>query len=581
MVKTADATSTVTRATETLADRPVESAAATPLVTPLRPSTPRDKPPLVIAPPTSRPARAFGIDLEPVNRAIARAIAGNVGSAPPSPGTYVVRDGGQERHLTASLIDAHDLAPVPLDGLAYAYALRDEDQAYQGMLFDLGGTTYFAKRAALYGMERAGYLRSQYENARATISKGLAGQSDVVSAKVSINGYAIALDDGTRLAYDEKATFASYNASHQSLLSLQDRLNEHGLRIPERMYELLTDPAFTAARDAKRYSEMYDRIFAKAREVTNGDVRQALLVSLLTTDLRERGPAGAIHGTRGQRLVPLSIFDNEDPTGSVIGNRYDAAQHFFGYALLAYDAGASASAIISTVSKAELARSFGRFTRNLHFGRDPDFGADKIVSPFGPAQYITPIDADWRLRPRYDHLADLHYNNMGIAMATALRTDPTTTPSSVINRPDWENERRAFELPADRSQPWSVTPREALIRGAVDVHAANNGTRRVLVALNYGYKSPDDDTPVHRLNDHLTIPYDQISELTYVPLLDGKPRPDLVAVQHYDSYALVAGADTDRFVSQRDMRFLVGHRGYTYVLSTDVSMDAGLGPDGH
>jgi len=260
---------------------------------------------------------------------------------------------------------------------------------------------------------------------------------------------------GTRLEYAGDITVAEYIAENGNAVNAFSLIMGPNIRIPPGMYTLLEDPGYIQAREERLYSTMYDMLFTRAFEIAKGNIEHALLISLLTVDLRDRGLCGAIRGRRGRGLVPKGIFDREVPEKSVIGNRLDAGQHFFGYALLAQYYRSEQLMAYSHISKGwEPYKYIGRFFRTLH-GGDLDTGYDP--APMGIITETIYKGDDLKLRPEFDKNADIHYNRLGTAFGERLGQDPSTMPSQVINDPDFDVYEAAMGLPPDteRASLWT------------------------------------------------------------------------------------------------------------------------------
>lgn len=138
--------------------------------------------------------------------------------------------------------------------------------------------------------------------------------------------------NGTMLSFDGRETvndFARLNGRN-----IERWYDNHTTRIPPKMFELFDDAEFKKAHAEKKYSKVMDMIFAKAKDVMGpGQTKEALMVSLLFVDMRQRGPCGAVFGLRGKHGAPKSIYDGEE-FSELVGNRLDAAQHFFGYSMM-------------------------------------------------------------------------------------------------------------------------------------------------------------------------------------------------------------------------------------------------------
>lgn len=359
------------------------------------------------------------------------------------------------------------------------------------------------------------------------------------------------------------ATIDKFLKETDSISSFFSRLNTQEVRIPPQMYEVMHDPEFKKAKEEKTYSKMYDIIFKKALELANGDVEKALFISLISIDLRDRGLSGAIQGPRGHTIVPLGIFDNEEMKTSVIGSRYDAAQHFFGYALLAKKFGKRAALAYSSTTKTQALAHLGRFFRDRHVGIDPDFGLDngfKIDGGLSPTSWFQ--GEDLRVRPDYDKKADKLYNNMGSNFGSLISKNPRALPSQVITDPKYQPLLNEIGVPQDRSNTWSVKPKEAMIEGKTKYIYKNIGSME--------FKS-----------DKLNIPSADIEngEITFIPISNGNTIND--CINHKNSKLFNLGEYTvlqlnfgdskecQRFFKQNKQEMIIIHRNRRYHLTTN------------
>lgn len=385
-------------------------------------------------------------------------------------GFYDLNDGGQKRKVRISTV--HPGHMVFLGANRYHSVLRVDDvddnkkERFSGLLVNTDRGWFLTRLKP--GVTHP-YPSTHQETATIPAFEDffLRGRSDPPGVTVHELSFDRARAVGRSssgsltLEYDSRGTIKRFLDQSSSPLAFLRRLNEHSIRIPPQMYDLLKDPEFIKARESRQNSKMYDLLFKQAMKLADNDVAQALFIALLSVDLRDRGPCGAIEGIRGHGLVPRSIFDNEAPEASVIGARYDAAQHFFGYAMLAQKFGAKAAQSYSNISKSEWQKSFGRFFRNLHDGGEPDFDQDDSFRPPIVAYWYQ--GADLRYRPEYDKLADLHYNRLGIAFGERLMTSAESKPSEVIRDPKFKKFEFEMGLPHDRTNPWVQEPKEAEI----------------------------------------------------------------------------------------------------------------------
>lgn len=188
-----------------------------------------------------------------------------------------------------------------------------------------------------------------------------------------------------------------------------------------------------------------DIIYKKALEVSGGDKFKAKFISLLMTDLRGRGPCGAIRGKRGQLVVPQSIFDGEAAT-MFDKNRLDASQHFFGYALMQHLTGGSLSPVVSYVGKQNqyYFPRLSNFFNNLHGGADPS-GDWLRPSPSLTSAYQK------KERLRIDIERDLFYNSLGSEFG-----NKESLPSEVINNPKQTERKQKLGLRVSNVTDWEA-----------------------------------------------------------------------------------------------------------------------------
>ncbi len=265
---------------------------------------------------------------------------------------------------------------------------------------------------------------------------------------------------GTKLAYDGNHTILDYT-SHQSTGINDSWMQNPRIRVPPKMYELFTDPEFQAARTSRRFAEVMDRIYKKAQEVVGPNrTREALFVSLLFVDMRERGACGAVFGLRGRLGVPNSIFDGEEPS-DVVGNRLDAAQHFFGYALMRNLSLGSTSRIVSEVGKERQywMPQFNKYLQSFHgSGIDaPEAGYNESYGGMGNFGISEP---PWayvgKERTRSDVEIDKFYNNLGIEFGAQVGSRPSSLPSQVLNSRANDTKKLALGLEPSTERSWQA-----------------------------------------------------------------------------------------------------------------------------
>lgn len=244
--------------------------------------------------------------------------------------------------------------------------------------------------------------------------------------------------DMESIRYDGMATvddFLSATRVPQNPNSLEQLLGYPAVRVPPEMYALAEQPEFQNAIRNRQYSKVIDIIWQQALRLSNGDPRKAAYVALLFTDLRQRGPCGAVFGLRGRSVVPTSLFDGEAPS-QLVENRLDATQHFFGYTLMQLEAGNALPKAVSEMGK-ERQRYFPRvsvFFDRFHGVSESGYD-NSIVSPLrlaysGGGEKFATTD---RVRTDIEIDVDKFYNDLGMEFGRTLRNNPKAPPSSVIN----------------------------------------------------------------------------------------------------------------------------------------------------
>lgn len=263
------------------------------------------------------------------------------------------------------------------------------------------------------------------------------------------------LEDGRKLTFDSRENIESFIAQNPMRITNSNAyLNNHTLRIPPEMYQIMHDQEFIQARQKRQYSKMMDLIYQSSLAVMGGNIRNALFVSLLMTDLRARGPCGSLYGRRGLEIVPPSLFDGEMPT-LVFKNRLDAPQHFFAYALLRSFSGGSASQIISVLSK-ERQRLFPKFTQffdRFHRINEPT-GVDYDIG--NPIRWMIRGEYATAERTRIETDVDKFYNELGIEFWNQLSRSQTTIPSSILNSSWAEQKKVTLGLKPSNVPSWKA-----------------------------------------------------------------------------------------------------------------------------
>ena len=282
-------------------------------------------------------------------------------------------------------------------------------------------------------------------------------------------------DAGTKVhfVFDGKKTIQEFSKkTPHDLAHVESFINNPNIRIPVEMYELLENQSFIVARSAGNFTLMFDLIYQQALKTMNGNTFDALLVSLATTDLRNRGPCGARHGLRGRLLVPRSIFNFEKST-VVEPSRLDAAQHFFGYALLTQltasaadeSIGVTASKMVSFLSKEKdyYMPGLTNFFQRFHGLND----SESVSQPRKGDARITYMTGKTFLaeRRRIDIKRDMYYNELGVRFALDQSQHTNARPSEVINDPKTRIERYKLGIasPKIRSEWAAFDPNRAPI----------------------------------------------------------------------------------------------------------------------
>ncbi|MEQ1879029.1 MAG: hypothetical protein ABL958_20485 [Bdellovibrionia bacterium] len=343
--------------------------------------------------------------------------------------------------------------------------LDDRDQAtYRGMMVETDEGWFmvkpkpsFRRRSALSSIEAStmgaleDYIRDGTLNPHITVER-------VDFDNTRMHGRTAG---GMELDFDAIDSVKNFTKTQgRTITNASAFLNNRTVRVPPEMYSLLSDPAFVELKKTNNHSAVMDRIYARALEVMGGDTFNALFVSLLITDLRNRGPCGAIYARRGRAIVPDSIFDGEE--GSLLQqNRLDAAQHFFGYALMEQLRGGFVSPIVSTVGKAQQYYSpkTANWFKNLHGGTDLESGTDNLLgrgggSSEGENAWTTPYARKERLK--IDLARDKFYNNLGMNFGLSLGLDPKLKPSDILNHSAFDDQKRGLGLGVKADGTWKA-----------------------------------------------------------------------------------------------------------------------------
>jgi len=368
-----------------------------------------------------------------------------------------------------------------------------------------------------------------------------------------------------KMIYDSDATIQNYLNRTSDPVSFLKRFDEHAVRIPARMYELLNDPDFDQARATRHHTKMYDLIFQKAMDIAGQDVEKALFISMLTIDLRDRGACGAIEGFRGKTIVPISIFDNELTEASVVGKRSDAAQHFFASAMLTNKFGSTMATGYSKSTKLEWGKFFGRAFRTLHWGNDPDFDEfdfdGKMLFALSPTYRMQ--GEDLRYKPEYDKLADKHADRLGIEFAERLKNNAAILPSSVINDPNFSNFEAQIGLPKDKSQPWILEPDEAKIK-VTDVRRTSGHTEfKIEIPAGLG-NSTQSSNISRRMHGTKIYSYDGI-----------KPTQECIGTAYFNDNTIIINksfsSKCESYGPAKDQRYILDYRGRRFVIKDNGS----------
>ena len=273
---------------------------------------------------------------------------------------------------------------------------------------------------------------------------------DIVSIKFDKKMENGTVENGTKLIYDGTETIKDFG-KHVDGASLSSWMDNSHTRVPPQMYELFDDESFKRAREEGRYSEVMDRIYKKATDIVGPNkVKEALFTSLLFSDLRQRGPCGAVYGLRGREGVPTSIFDGEKPSELVM-NRLDAAQHFFGYALMRNLSLGRGSTVVSEVGKERQywAPAVNEFFQRLHgdIYDYPELGANFSVVRMGTTY-------SGSQRTRADIEVDKLYNDLGIDFGATVNKNSSVLPSSIINSSAYDKRKTSLGLEPPNIKEW-------------------------------------------------------------------------------------------------------------------------------
>lgn len=242
-----------------------------------------------------------------------------------------------------------------------------------------------------------------------------------------------------------------YSGKKTKLANAADFLDQHQVRVPREFYEILRDPSFKNARSLRNYSAVLDLIYLKSKSLV-GDSTLALTLSLIVTDLRERGPCGSVFGLRGREIVPLSLFDQEEPS-YLEPSRLDGPQHFFGYAIFS-----QLTHFSGVISKASKERDY-YFPEAKFLFQQTHVGAAKSSSLLTFESELPRLSTlDFRRpkrRRRVDVDRDLLYNDLGMEFGSRLLRDPQSLPSEVLKDPQFSEQRRNCGIgPARANKPW-------------------------------------------------------------------------------------------------------------------------------
>ncbi len=243
------------------------------------------------------------------------------------------------------------------------------------------------------------------------------------------------------LKWDGVSTFKNfYSKIPKNMSNSAAYLSQTRIRVPVEFYSLLKDPSFRAAHRNRSYSKVIDLIYGKSKQLMVDPV-QALTLSLIATDLRERGPCGSVYGRRGREVVPLSIFDHEEST-YLEPSRLDAPQHFFGYAILTYLSNFPGT--ISTVSKEKdyYLPETKFFFQQLHEGSSKS----SSIQTDDTRAFGVKIAGEERAkrRRRVDVDRDLFYNELGIDFGKRLQANVWALPGQVLR--DSKFDKRRIEI---------------------------------------------------------------------------------------------------------------------------------------
>lgn len=325
-----------------------------------------------------------------------------------------------------------DLPPMlPKEIVTLAYFEAKQGQDVHGLIVETTQGWEIIRASRRYTPK---LLLEKYVNSR---KRNQPLPQDITSREICFDeNMELASGDNLWLKYDGVATIRQFT-SGMSKFKPNTILNNHSVRVPPEMYELLDDPDFIVARNEGRFSAMMDTIFSKAKKLMDGDLISALFVCLLVTDMRERGPCGAVHGLRGLTVVPRSLFDHEQPT-FFDPSRRDAAQHFFGYALSVLVYGPQVTSAYESLRK--------RINYYLPGFRNffPGIGCHQTRRTFARVTE----------RRKIDLRRDYFYDELGSKFAMALRYNPELLPSRIILSPGGADKRKMLGLSSRLDEPW-------------------------------------------------------------------------------------------------------------------------------
>lgn len=214
------------------------------------------------------------------------------------------------------------------------------------------------------------------------------------------------------------------------------------LRVPNKMYEMQTNPEFAEAKESRKYTKMLDLMYEQSLQIARGDMGLALYFSFISSNMHARGACGAINGLRGHTIVPKSLFDNEMFEGSMIDSRQDSLQHFWALAFFSHRYPKSA------------VKKFGELRETLLESMS-DSNEENVQCQY--KLNLSKIEGD----------KDILYNDIGLRFIQELEEDNSVRPSDIINSPEFDDRKMSLGIGPDSASPWVSIPSENMVSNQV------------------------------------------------------------------------------------------------------------------